>query len=401
MLVRTRVLLTLATVVAVVASMVAPAAAASWNFETLDGGATTGGRVDSDVGQYSSTVIFAGGPHTFYRDAEDGYLRHGWWTGAKWAYETLDGNSNSGGRKLADVGTDVKAVLFGGAPHVFYYNVTSGDLRHAWWNGLEWSYETLDSTNDVGTDITVVNYAAGPHVFYYDVTNGGLRHAWWDGLRWGKETLDGAMSPGGGGRVADDVGQWGAALIYAGGPHIFYYNDTESTLRHAWWTGLAWGFETLDGLGGPNPGRTVDSVGSDVSVIVYNGGPHVFYYDITGGDLRHAWWTGSTWGFETLDGDRTVGGRMDSDVGTYTSAILYNGNPVVFYSTGGSDPQDLRHTWWTGAAWGFGTLDGSPSAMSASSGDVGSDGSALLYGGQPHFWYYDAGSGNLRHAWYG
>ena len=75
--------------------------------------------------------------------------------------------------------------------------------------------------------------------------------------------------------------------------------------------------------------------------------------------------------------------------------------PVVFYSTGGSAPQDLRHAWWTGAAWGFGTLDGSPSSLSTLAGDVGSDGSAVIFGGQPHFWYYDAGSGNLRHAWYG
>ena len=199
--------------------------------------------------------------------------------------------------------------------------------------------------------------------------------------------------------MSDDVGQWGTALLYANGPHIWYYNDTAATLRHAWWDGTRWGFETLDGLGGG--GRTVDSVGSDVSAVVYSGGPHVFYYDISEDDLRHAWWDGRGWGFETLDGNATAGGRVDADVGTYTSALLYNGRPVVFYGTGGTSPQDLRHAWWGGSSWGYGTLDGSPSGLSALAGDVGSDGSSLIYHGQPHVWYYDDGSGDLRHAWYG
>lgn len=406
MSVRTRVLLKSGTVVAscalVIAALAGPAAAAGWHFGPLDGTGTGGGRVNSDVGQYTSTIIYDGTPHTFYRDAQNGTLRHAWWTGSTWLYQTLDGGDpakNASGRG-GDVGTDAHAVVFAGQPHVFYYDATNGDLEHAWWNGAAWVFQTLDGSSgsgsvsrqggDVGTDISVMSFGGGPHVFYYDVTDKGLRHAWWSGSQWLFQTLDGVGGPAG--SSTDDVGQYTSALLYAGQPHVFYYDDTDTVLRHAWWSGTQWVFQTLDGLG-QAPGQVNGSVGSDTSAIVYGGTPHVWYYDIGNGDLRHAWWTGARWAYQTLDG----GGG--TDVGTYTSVILFGGQPHVFYHDETND--NLKQAFWTGAQWVTQNLDGSAGAASAKSGNFGLDSSTVLYLGTLQVFYYDSSSGNLRQAWYG
>jgi len=401
-----RVVSTIGAGLALVAAASAPASAARWHYETLDGNSTVGGRLNADVGQFSSVVLFGGQPHVFFRDVDHGDLRHAWWNGVQWSFETLDGNANDpSGRIDADVGTDAKSVLYGGQPHVFYYDVDHGDLRHAWWNGVQWSFETLDGNAndpsgrinaDVGSDGAVALYGGLPHVWYYDVTNGDLRHAWWNGVKWNFETLDGNSTAGG--RVNANVGQYVGATLYGGLPHVWYYDDGATTLRHAWWTGAGWAFEVLDGQGGAN-GQVNEAVGSDSAVALDGGQPHVFYYDIDGGDLRHAWWTGAQWNFETLDGNSIAGGRVNGDVGQYPVVHLYGGQPHVYYrdSTGA----DLRHAWWTGADWGYETLDGNRSDSSGRiNGDVGMDGALTLYGTGPHVWYYDGTSGDLRHAWY-
>ena len=399
--VRGRVLFTAVVAALAIALVAGPAGATGWHFGTLDGASTSGGRVNGDVGQFTSTVMYAGTPHAFYRDSQHGTLRHAWWTGSKWAFETLDGDnpatnvSHTGG----DVGTDVKAVIFAGQPHVFYYDVTNGDLRHAWWTGARWAFETLDGaaggisgqSADTGTDLSLLSYAAGPHLFYYDVTNHALRHAWWTGAQWGFQTLDGTAQSESHG--THDVGQYTSAVIYGAGPQVFYYDDTAGVLRHTWWTGAQWGFETLDGLGG-KAGQVNRSVGSDTAATIYGGSPHVWYYDIDNGDLRHAWWTGSAWGYETLDG------AGSTNVGTYDVVTVFGGAPHVFYRD--ETNKNLRHAWWTGSAWAMETLDGSGSAgQSLTDGDVGLDSSSVNYLGQLQVLYYDSAGGNLRQAWYG
>ena len=134
----------------------------SWSFETLDSAGT--------VGQYSAVTLYGGLPHVFYYDATNGDLRHAWWTGAQWAFETLD--------SAGTVGQYNAVTLFNGLPHVWYYDSSHGDLRHAWWTGVQWSFETLDSAGTVGQYNAVTLFNGVPHVWYYDSSHGDLRHAW-------------------------------------------------------------------------------------------------------------------------------------------------------------------------------------------------------------------------------
>jgi hypothetical protein len=375
--------------------------AVDWSFETLDGAGGPTGRVDSFVGSDIATTLFGANPHVFYRDAAGGNLRHGWWSGTTWGFETLDGAGGPTGRIDASVGEYASAVNFGGNPHVFYYDGSSGNLRHAWWSGTTWGFETLDGAGgangrtdgNVGILTSAVMFGGNPHVFYYDATNGNLRHAWWSGTTWGFETLDGAGGPTG--RIDADLGLDSSVTLYGAGPHVFYYDASGGNLRHAWWSGTTWGFETLDGISGAG-GRLDANVGRTTATTLYGAGPHVWYYDASGGDLRHAWWSGSAWGFETLDGAGGPSGRIDNEAGRFPTVTIYAGQPHVWYH----GASDLRHGFYTGTAWGFETLDGAGGPGGRIASLAGYYNSVVLFGGQPHVFYLDATGGDLRHAWF-
>ena len=97
-----------------------------------------------------------------------------------------------------------------------------------------------------------------------------------------------------------------SATLLGGRPQVYYDDDGAASLRYARQTAAGWRFETLDGPSSTLPGHTADHVGSAVSVTQMNGNPQVYYYDATRRSLRHAWWTGSAWQFETLDGPGSV-----------------------------------------------------------------------------------------------
>jgi hypothetical protein len=259
-----------------------------------------------------------------------------------------------------------------------------------------WSRQTLDASTGFGT--TSINYGGNPHVFDFD-GDGRLRHCWWTGSSWPCEQRD--SQTGGKGRIA--------AVVTGTQLHVFYnylYNiDASGTrdyrLAHQWYD-TSWHFEFL----GPHY-----SAGMDVSATVYGGNPHVFYPDYNGGALRHAWWTGSSWQFEYLDGNAAWGGsgRTKDVVGDSPSTVVYGTQLHVFYNDSASGA--LRHAWYNwGGSWGFENLDG-PGSWGGN-GRIGSrvtsnnNGSvALLYQNLPHVFFTANGPG-LRHcmwsgsAWY-
>lgn len=111
------------------------AGAATWHFENLDGvGAPTNGRVNGTVGLLNNAVLYGAQPHAFYYDGSHGTVRHAWWTGSTWMFETLDGPGSAyAGAANHFVGNDANpAVVFGSQLHVFYNDQTTHALRHAW-----------------------------------------------------------------------------------------------------------------------------------------------------------------------------------------------------------------------------------------------------------------------------
>jgi hypothetical protein len=183
----------------------------------------------------------------------------------------------------------------------------------------------------------------------------------------------------------------GLAILPSGHPAIAYYEETDGDLKYAWYDGSTWHTQIVDSNG---------TVGWDASLaILPSGYPAISYYldyDSAGGhyeDLKYAWYDGSTWH------TTTVNDGWD-DVGRYNSlAILPSGQPAISYSKlhavdfypYNEEPDDLKYAWHNGSTWQITTVD--------SSGYVGGYTSlAILPSGQPAISYYDVTNGALKYA---
>jgi hypothetical protein len=197
--------------------------------------------------------------------------------------------------------------------------------------------------------------------------------------------LDGAG--GTNGRVNAQIGADTAAAWFGGVRHVFYseYVNGRYLLRHAT-LGAPAAFETLDGAGGTS-GRTTHDVGSDVSAAVFGGLLHVFYRDDTGGNLRHTWFDGSSWRFQTLDGASTIGGRVNSDVGRRSVTTVFDGKLFVAYLDVAKTDVRLAHS--DGSGWSFRTIDGDSTAGGHTTHEVGYNLDAKIWSGTLHILYYE------------
>jgi hypothetical protein len=352
-----------------------------WVIAALDGSSSTlAGHTSDVVGRASSAVVIDGGPMVFYSDSTTDSLRAAWRAdGASggWRFETLDGPSSTlAGHTSGHVGTAISAVVVAGEPEVFYYDAGSASVRWARLTAAGWQFETLDGPGStlyqhtwhhVGSAVSAVVVDGKPEVYYYDATAGAMHCAWWNGARWFFLTVDGPTSLIAG-HTAAAVGSALSATLLGGQPQVYYDDAGAASLRYARRTAAGWRFETLDGPSSTLPGHTSDHVGSAVSVTQLNGNPQVYYYDAARRSLRHAWWTGAAWQFETLDGAGSVIAGHDGDqVGSSVSVTAMTNGPQVYYTD--ATAHTLRHAWWTSAGWHFETLDGRGSTLSGHTGN--------------------------------
>jgi len=352
-----------------------------WAFATIDGSSSTlAGHTDDAVGQTASAVEVDGGPMVFYSDATSHSLRYAWradGSAGAWRYETIDGpGSTLTGHTDDHVGGAISAVVVAGEPALFYSDATTNSLRYAWLTAGVWHSQTIDGPGStlyqhtwhhVGSAISAVVVNGAPQVYYYDATAGALHVAWWEGNRWFFDTIDGPTSQLAGHTTAK-VGSAVSATLLGGVPQVYYDDAGAASLRSAQKTSAGWRFETLDGPGSTLAGHTGDHVGSAVAVTQMNGDPQVYYYDATRKSLRHAFWTGSGWQFETLDGSGSVIAGHDGDqVGSSVSVTAMLNGPQVYYTD--ATAHSLRHAWWTSAGWHYETLDGPGSTFPGHTGN--------------------------------
>jgi hypothetical protein len=407
-----------------------PAAhAATWTFENIGTNPVAG---SPGIGRKQVAVAYNNQQHLFYSDEANGDLKHYWRSadGRSGGNAAMDGDGNQNGKTYNNVtGATPAVTLVRGVPFVFYQDKTWGELRYA--KLVDPVYNRWDAYRlagdgpgpvTLGSSIAAVTYQDQPHVFYNvdsqlpcatcpRTSTGSVGHAWMTSdNRWHFDTVE----PG---TFSLQVGINLTAVIYNGVPHVFhggyYYVSGTKTLRHAWWGGSGWGNETLDGTGcHPTPsscpagtqGRTTNNVGFVSSAVVANGVPNVFYSDDTQTDLRRAWYAGSRWNFETLDGHSTVGGRRTGASNVAIKAVVWRGRPDVFYSD--SSCGVLRHAWLSGS-WGFEDLDGGYLGWPGynrypgnTDHSVGCGSAPVVLGTVLHNYSHDKTVGNIRHTTY-
>ncbi len=368
-----------------------------WSFENLDG-SQIGKNPRSDiVGFQPHSAVFDGKLFVFSHNLTTRRLEMTVTGPGDWAFSTLDGAGGTSGRINANVGTGLSSVVFGNMLHVFYHDATNGDLRHAWLSAgsSTWTFETLDSNNVVGTSSTAVDDNGKLRVFYYDSTLANLRHGWFiPGEGWRFENLEGDYGSISG--YNSDIGRDPAAIAYAGGVQLFYHDQLRGNLRHAWTTATGWKFENLDGDFG-SIARKEAVTGIEPSAVNANGHIQLFYYDASNTNLRHAWTSASGWKFENLEGDPGSISRIDGNIGRQSTTLIHDSLMYVFYrnDTNGS----VRKAWADQGGWHFVPLEGTPNSVNFQLSNTGFDPSAVSYGSSLQLFYFDNDQRALRHAW--
>ena len=330
-----------------------------YNSETLVG---QGGVINrhTNVTSGVSTLSIGGNIYTFYGDGATGSFRLAQWNGSNWSDRALDGAGSNTPWALNTISvTHIKSFEYQGKPQVFYYDSASKVLRHAFINSKNhWAVETLDGVSygvigaarDVGSAISGFQYGSnGIQLYYYNNTNKRIEHTWWDGKRWRNEVLDGAA-----GSVigrSSDVGSAISAINYNGDIQLFYYEKATGELLHTRWSTKqgAWGTERMDGDTSTVLGNYINA-GKEIETTIHNGNLFVAYYDDATNfsnrtsAWRMAYWNGSTWIQNTLDGG--IGSRtgLGSAVplGDITLAPYDNKSLQIFYKNSASN---LGHLW--------------------------------------------------------
>jgi hypothetical protein len=328
--------------------------------EDLDSGITSSNRYSS--GQQVSSTVWRKTIHVFHPGEKPRTLRHGFANDeSSWVFEVVDGDGGSDGEVNDRCGDCSATVVFRKKLHVFYSALTSQMawyLRHAVLEGNTWKCETLDGKGgadgqldaSVGSGVsTIVDTNDVLHVFYHDEDNTNLRHAWWDEQNWRFEILDGSGDPDPDdppiGQTRAHVGAWPTSAIFNSALYVFYYDESHGNVRCATFDNGMWSFERLDGGGGRN-GRIKSRVGDGfMTTAIYSDQLSLFYYDSSDGNLRHAWKkTGLNWFFDTLDGAGGDQGRIHEDVGGSTSAVVQHFTQR--YEDGTSKSYDVVHLFY-------------------------------------------------------
>lgn len=318
------------------------------------------------------------------------------------AFKSLLGNSGSINNVTGSFGQFATSVSVEGIPHVFSYDSINGELKHTFLVNGVWKTQTVDGKlnaqasgaldHNVGKYVSAVYNSSKKaiYVFYYDQTDGSLRHAYFKHGKWKAMTLDGTTASETG--RSDDNGLWTSAAMKGDSQQVYYYNATIGSLRHMWYGNGRWNIETLDGTYNSKAKHDVDT-GKYVSAIIDGSDQYIFYYDSSNGTLQHMYNRNGKWSSKTLDGSATSETKRDENTGLYTYALLENGERSVYYYN--QEHGSLRHMWVSGGEWKSETLDGTSTSKIGVSDDSGIMPAVALYKNIRYVFYYS----NTTHAW--
>ncbi len=183
-----------------------------------------------------------------------------------------------------DVGAFLSlAIDATGRPAIAYYDATTKDLKYAWFNGVRWLSQRVDSSKSVGQFPSLTFDKAGTaRIAYYRKTSGDLRMLTFDGTNWMRQSVDMKGKVG----IAPSI-----AVSNSGTVAIAYEDATNGDLKYASEENGTWSYSVIDNLNGV----------SDIS-LVFNPqqNPALSYYNAGPADLKFAQYVSGKWQKETL-----------------------------------------------------------------------------------------------------
>lgn len=311
-----------------------------------------------------------------------------------------------------------------GLPHVSYCGNRAGTyiygLKYAYNDGSAWQIEMVDEDISPGWETSIALDALGhPHIAYYEAHE-ALRYARSDGSIWDIQIVDSGSYVGGNASLELDSG---------GAPHIAYTDMTTKAIRYAHLVGTEWQTETVTAMPGAN---TIDlDLALDSADHL-----HLCFYDddlVNGTAFRYAYYDGTDWQFETVDGDVFYNGQecsiaLDSqdhphvsyrDIGlwyayrsaswqvmlvdddffagdTSSLAIDHLDRPRIAFSDWDTDlPLDEEQLQYAhlDSGWQIETVD-----VAGETSRYADESLALDADDQPHIAYWDLGPDDLKYA---
>jgi PKD repeat protein len=345
---------------------------AGWVYETI---ATIG-----DQGKHGSLAIDSSGrAHAAWYDASNANLiysiRH--FTG--WAPPTTVAAGQMG--KYASIAINPVTDQ----PAIAYYDDASNAARYAWFNGTNWTIETVDYSSNFHRgewSSLAFNPSGIPYVAYHwdddDLfQDNGLRVAWRTGSKgWNTYELDSTVI-----LINEQMGVHPTiAMDTAGYPHIAY--RAEATLNIGQW------YASQNGVGWSTEPTVNDSGVGEYSDLALDGGdnPYIssWFAGSIGNDCAYLIYKyAGDWQYEQIECG------LDDGFGQHT-AIAIDSADRIHTTYFGADM--LQYAVRVNGSWTIATLDnqGVPGLYT----DIAID---SLDG--PHILYYDAGDKDLRYVY--
>ncbi|MBI5664013.1 MAG: chitobiase/beta-hexosaminidase C-terminal domain-containing protein, partial [Nitrospirae bacterium] len=250
-----------------------------------------------------------------------------------------------------------------GHPHIVY----GGDhLYHAYYNGTQWVFETVDASPLVGKAASIAIDSNGKvHISYPDKLNGSLKYATNVFGVWMSITVD---------TDAVRYNENSIAVDSSNNVHIGYHSAYDD-LKYATNATGSWVTATVD---------STSNFGSYVSIAAdSNGKAHISYYDSTNSDLKYATNATGSWVKTTVDSTGYVGSN---------SSIAVDSSNKAHIAYDDATNSDLKYATNATGSWVKTTVDGSTS-------DVGSSASiAIDSSNKLHISYYDSTNADLKYA---
>lgn len=237
----------------------------------------------SSDGQHLTSATFNGQPVIAYTDSKSGRLKIALWNGKLWKKITVDGSGGTNGRTSNAINSPLSLCVNGAGIkqtlHIFYSDAVDKDLRHAAYDGKNFTFEVVDgngaqvnlyqdpvrvrTASDVSISSACVASASGIQLFYRDESQGILLGATKlrGASKWSYELVDGDRATGG--RTTGDIGFHLKALFDGGKTYVIYdsvltlnarKDATSGAVRIATRTTsnpAEWKYLSLDSSGGP------------------------------------------------------------------------------------------------------------------------------------------------------
>ncbi len=322
--------------------------------------------VDDSGAVFTSIAIDQiGRPHIAYKNGQR--LKYTYLDAGKWSFNTIDTSGSVGTYSSIALDADKK-------PHISYSDEWFSQLKFAWRDTAGWHNQAIDRTypGDTSLDLDSAGYA---HISYNDTYE--LKYAYQVASGWYTETVDGAWSVAGNSMKLDSNGNPHIAYVKPGlmvankdaaGWHYQTIDDTamavslaldSSDYGHISYIhfGLNYAYQAASGW----YTQTVDSspdIGDITSIALDSAGnTHVAYPYITCPDtecdttqLNHAWWDGSNWQIEAVEGALFLG-----EVSHVSMVMDEEGYPHIVYS----DLGGLSMAYKSSSGWHIQKIDGS------------------------------------------